>query len=104
MDSIQLKKKELLTYHCGCHGNLVTIATRYVDDVYCPIEPPYQIWTQYGLRQRSYKVKCILRLRLRLINSDSLTDSTHKIGNLNNFDYVKSSLCNLLHHSGDVMC
>ena len=38
--------KELLTYHCGCHGNLVAIATRYVDDAYHPKEPPYQIWTQ----------------------------------------------------------
>ena len=58
MDSIQLKTKELLTYHCGCHGNLVTIVTRYVADAYRLIEPPYQIWTQYDLRQRSYKVKC----------------------------------------------
>ena len=35
-------------YHCGCHGNLVTIAMRYVADVYHPTEPPYQIWTQYN--------------------------------------------------------
>ena len=71
MDSIQLKTKELLTYYCGCqgnlvtktkesliyycgcYGNLVTIATRYVADAYCPKETPYQIWTQYDLRQRS---------------------------------------------------
>ena len=73
MDSIQLKTKELLTYHCGCHGNLVTIATRYVADAYRPIELP---WTQYDLRQRSYKVKCIL-LKLRLIDSlDSQKRST----------------------------
>ena len=45
MDSIGLKTKELLTYYCGCHGNLVTIAMRYVADAYCP----YQIWTQYNL-------------------------------------------------------
>ena len=33
-------------YHCGCHGNLVTIATRYAADIaYLPKEPPYQIWT-----------------------------------------------------------
>ena len=25
-------------YHCSCHGNLVTIATRYVVDAYRPIE------------------------------------------------------------------
>ena len=36
--SIPLKKKELLTYHCGCDGNLVTMATRYVPDRYCPKE------------------------------------------------------------------
>ena len=72
------KTKELLTYHCGSHGNLVTIATRYVADAYRLIEPPCQIWTQYDLRQRSYKVKCIwLRLRLRLIDSDSLTKAVN---------------------------
>ena len=59
IDSIRPKTKELLSYYCGCHGNLVTIATRYVADAFCPKEPPYQIWTQYDLRQRSYKAKCI---------------------------------------------
>ena len=39
--------------------NLVTIATRYVVDAYRPIEPPYKIWVQYALRQRSYRVKYI---------------------------------------------
>ena len=39
----QLKLKELLTFHSGCHGNWVSIATRYVADDYCPKEPPYQI-------------------------------------------------------------
>ena len=64
MDSIQLKTKELLTYHCGCHGILVTIATRYVADANRLIKPSYQMWAQYDSRQRSYKVKCI---RLGLI-------------------------------------
>ena len=41
MDLIQLKTKELLTYHCGCHGNLVNIVTRYVADAYRLIEPLY---------------------------------------------------------------
>ena len=68
MDLIQPEAKELVTYYCGCHGNIVTIATRYVADAYCPKEHPYQIWTQYDLRQRSYKAKCI-RLRLRLADS-----------------------------------
>ena len=39
MDSIQLKTMELLTYHCGCLGNLVTMATRYVADAYSLKEP-----------------------------------------------------------------
>ena len=43
MDSIRLKTKELLMYHCGCYGNLVTIATLYVADAYHPKEPLYQI-------------------------------------------------------------
>ena len=53
MDSILLKINELLMFYSGCHGNRVTIAMRYVADVYCPKEPPYQISTQYHLRQRS---------------------------------------------------
>ena len=43
--NMTLKTKELLTYHCGCHGNL---AMRYVADAYHPKEPPYKIWTQYN--------------------------------------------------------
>ena len=50
MDSTPLKTKELVTYYSGCHGNLVTIAKRYVADADCPKEPPYQIGTQYDLR------------------------------------------------------
>ena len=42
MKSIRLKTKELLTYHCGCDGNLVIIAMSYVAD-YCPKEAPYQV-------------------------------------------------------------
>ena len=38
MNSIQLKIKELLMYHCGCHSNLVIIAMKYAADVYCPKE------------------------------------------------------------------
>ena len=56
MSSIQLKAKELLMFHSGCHGNWVTIAARYVADSYCPKQPPYQIWTQYDLRQRVIRV------------------------------------------------
>ena len=36
--SIPLKRKELLTYHCGCHGNLVITASRHVADAYVPKE------------------------------------------------------------------
>ena len=36
------------------HGNLVTIALRYVVDAYLPKEPPYKIWTQSNSRQKSY--------------------------------------------------
>ena len=43
MGSIALKTNELLTYHCGCHGNLVTIATRYMADACCLEEAPCQI-------------------------------------------------------------
>ena len=65
MDSILLKTKELLTYRCGCRGNLVTITTRYVADAYHPKEAPYQIWTQgdKGFGRMPHSLKCIwLRL------------------------------------------
>ena len=32
--------KELLIYHCGCHGIIVTIATEYVTDAYHPVCVP----------------------------------------------------------------
>ena len=57
MDTIQLKTKESLTYYSGCLGNQVTMATRYVADAHCLKEPPYQIWTQYKLRQWSNKCR-----------------------------------------------
>ena len=56
LKSLPFKKNELLTYHCGFHGNLVTIATRYVPNADCPKEAPCHIRSQYDLRQRSYKV------------------------------------------------
>ena len=43
VDSIWLKTKELLIYHYGCHGNLVTIATRYVADPFHPKKGSYQV-------------------------------------------------------------
>ena len=43
MTSIGLKTKELFTEHCGCHGNLVTIATRYVADAYHTKKASHQI-------------------------------------------------------------
>ena len=53
IDSIRLQTKELLRFHSGRQGNHVTMARRYVTDSYCPKEPPYQISTQYDLRQRN---------------------------------------------------
>ena len=53
--SIRPKTKELLTYCCSCHGNLITTSTRYMADVHSHKEPPCQLWAQYVLRQRSYE-------------------------------------------------
>ena len=72
MDSIRLKTKELLTHHCCCYGNLVTIATKYVADAYCPKEPPYQIWTQYDPKQPEGVTKQNV-FDSDLLDSDSLT-------------------------------
>ena len=36
INSIHLKTKELLRYHCGFHGNLVAVALKYAVDTYCP--------------------------------------------------------------------
>ena len=47
INSIRLKTNELLMFHSGCHGNQVSIATRYEADAYCPREAPYKIWSQY---------------------------------------------------------
>ena len=54
MNAIQPKTKELAIHHCGCHENLVIIAMRYMADAYCPKQPPYQVWTQYNFRERSW--------------------------------------------------
>ena len=43
VNSIRLKIKQLLTCHCGCHGNLVIIKMRKVLDACCPEEAPCQI-------------------------------------------------------------
>ena len=84
MDSIRLKTKELVTYYCGCHGNLVTIATRYVVDAYCPKEPPYQIWNEYNLRKGVTKQNVFDSDSLTQTHRhDSLTYWTRKSGQLN---------------------
>ena len=51
VDSIWLKTKELLTYHYGCHGNLVTIATKYVADAI----HPKKLRTKYDLNRTQNK-------------------------------------------------
>ena len=43
VDSLWLKTKELLTYHNGCHSNLVTIVSGYAADAYYPKKGSYQI-------------------------------------------------------------
>ena len=40
MNLIPLITKELLIYHCGCHGIIVTIETEYVTDAYYPVCVP----------------------------------------------------------------
>ena len=70
------------------------MALRYVAHAYCLIEPPHQIWTQYDLRQKSYKSKMYLTqtqtCKLRLIDSlDSQKQSTldfkHKLNSADEF-------------------
>ena len=43
MNSVRFKTHELLRYHFSYHGNLVTIATRYVADAYDHKDISYQI-------------------------------------------------------------
>ena len=38
MNSIHLKTKELLWYHCSFYVNLVAAALKYAADAYCPNE------------------------------------------------------------------
>ena len=56
MKSIQLETNELLMYHCGCHGNLVTKATKNVADAYHPKEPPYQMCSVFLKTKEIIKV------------------------------------------------
>ena len=43
LNSIRLKIKQLLTCHCGCHGNLVIIKMGKVLDAYYPEEAACEI-------------------------------------------------------------
>ena len=52
-------------FYFGCYGNYVTLAMRYVVDAYCLKESPYQIGTQYDLRQRSYRGFTLVAMRDR---------------------------------------
>ena len=36
MNSIHLKTKELLRYHCSFHGNLFAVALKYAVNANCP--------------------------------------------------------------------
>ena len=58
MNSIQPKTKELAIHHCGCHGNLLIIAMRYMADAYCPKEPPYQILDSIRLKTKELLTYC----------------------------------------------
>ena len=51
MNSIQPKTKELAIHHCGCHGNLVIIAMRYMADAYCPKD----LHSKYGFNMTEDK-------------------------------------------------
>ena len=68
VNSIQLRTNELLTYHCGCHGSLVTIATKYVV-VLIIYEAPCQIFSKYlsrsnrSLRGAKHRVDYSVHIR-----------------------------------------
>ena len=38
INSIHLKTKELLRYHCSFYGNLVAVALKYAAGAHCPNE------------------------------------------------------------------
>ena len=52
MNSIRLRTNKLFMFQSGCHGSQVFIAMRYEADDYCPNEPPCQIWTQHGTKDK----------------------------------------------------
>ena len=57
MNSVQLKTDQLPIFHSDWHGMRYTsdtIATKYVADTCHPKEQPYQIGTQFSLKQSSY--------------------------------------------------
>ena len=53
-DLNRTQDKRVIYITLWCHGNQVTTAMRYVTNVCCPNEALCQMWTQHGLRQRSY--------------------------------------------------
>ena len=73
----QIWTQSNLRQKCGCHGNLVTIVTRYVADVYRLIEPSIRVKTK-ELQSKMYFLTQIQTDRLVLVDSHW----THKIGNL----------------------
>ena len=57
---------------------LVTTAMRYVADSYRPKEPPYQIWTQYDIRQsESLTYHCCCHGNLVTIAKRYVADAYH---------------------------
>ena len=81
MNAMRLKTKELLRFQSGCHGNWVTIATRYVVDVYCLKEPQMP-----NLKSVRLKTKELLRfhsgchgMKIRLVSNQNVASAARDL-------------------------
>ena len=91
VDSVWLKTKELLSYHRGCHGNLVTIATRYAADAYLPKKPSYQILTKSNLRKKScWRITVVTIVTRYVADAYRLIEPPYQIWN--QYDWRQSKM------------
>ena len=73
-----LRQRRLLSYYCGCHGNLVTIATSYVVSAYVPTSIPNMDSIQLK-RKEFFMYHCGCHGNLVTIPMRRVADGYHRL-------------------------
>ena len=93
---VRFKIHELLRYHFHCHGNLFTIATRYVANAYYPKEAlrdnKSQVLAQFTTFTTTFVVRQCRRCKLAISLFYSLTNDFVTFS-LYNLAFIKDPLC-----------